>query len=58
MYSEKVLPQIFQDDEDILSMMPGQFRKDKYEIKLGSKAIDFELSDNIFKLQGPIGQKI
>jgi hypothetical protein len=56
-FSEKVLPAIL-DDDDIHSMIPGQFRKDKYEIKIGLKSIDFDLNDKIFSLESPNLDKV
>ena len=50
-YSEKVLPQVI-EEEDL--MMPGDFKKDKYEIKLGGEqTVDFDYRDPIFNLTAP-----
>jgi hypothetical protein len=40
--------------EDIYQMLPGQYKKEKYEIKIGSKNFDFDVNDPIFSRKGPI----
>lgn len=36
-------------------MIPGQYKKEKYELKIGSNnAIDFDFNDPVFLIQGPI----
>ena len=44
-FAERVLPQIF-DENDL--MLPGDFRKEKYEVKIGDKTRDFDVADRIF----------
>eukprot|EP00356_Strombidium_inclinatum_P003935 CAMPEP_0170498290 /NCGR_PEP_ID=MMETSP0208-20121228/27377_1 /TAXON_ID=197538 /ORGANISM="Strombidium inclinatum, Strain S3" /LENGTH=178 /DNA_ID=CAMNT_0010775421 /DNA_START=423 /DNA_END=959 /DNA_ORIENTATION=+ len=52
-FSEKVLPEVI-EEEDL--MMPGDFKKEKYEIKIDKATIDFEMHDPIFSLSGPIAE--
>ena len=34
--------------------MPGEFKKEKYELKMGQKLHNFDPNDNIFSLMAPV----
>ena len=51
-YSELKLPEIF-SDEDIT--MPGAYKSEKYEIKIGKDIKNFDPKDGMFGLVKPIG---
>jgi len=42
-------------DEDDL-MMPGDFKKEKYEVKMGEHTADFDMNDPIFSVTIPVSE--